>query len=130
MNHIKSHIILFSSFNAGLNPILNSIHYDTVIGRLKSDGITFQEMVGVYKGVKEPSFLVLAKYENVVRELCHFTKQDCYLYSNNERMSTLIYLDGKTEEIGILKRVNESVAMELDAYTHDPVRNTYWATLK
>jgi len=100
---------------------------------LITNNLHYKEVVGVYKGEEERSFLVVLPYNdylNTMIDLGKVLKQECILYSSAMRESELIYQDGKREYIGQLVPVYKEEAMKQDCYTYAPDLNKYYITKK
>jgi molybdopterin-guanine dinucleotide biosynthesis protein A len=80
---------------------------------LKAAGIPFKEAVGAYKGVKEFSFVVPARFESQVLEIARAFNQESVLFIDSMSNASLQYLDGdKIERIGRFTQVNSPQGLE------------------
>lgn len=115
MNH-QTATIIFSVFQQNQPERLNLAYTDGVAGYLKQIGIPNIEAVGHYKGTKEISFIVPAKYESTVRALVADYNQESYLYLDSNNLATLHDPSGKL--IQVLGRMTEVKNVDgLEAYT-------------
>lgn len=97
------------------------------IEELKSLEVEWKEVEGVYKGIKERSFVVNdtgPHVEPLIRQMARKYLQESYLKSlSNTRATMICYLEGPqvglTEYIGYLEQVPKSYALTKDAYTRD-----------
>jgi|CXWL01.1.fsa_nt_gi hypothetical protein len=93
---------------------------------LSSLNIPYKVVKGFYKGTSELSFLMVAndKTERVARALARDYEQDCYLYSNSDRSTSLVFSDGNGVNLGTFQRVTSSQG--LDSYTVDLESGQVW----
>ena len=120
-------IMIFSVFKNGGN-FLDETDHESIVGLLRERGVKFQQCNGVYKGVKEKSFLVSAKHRDLILEIAKQYKQESVMYSGPDRFSFLEFLKpgGGTLPIGTLKQVSKVEAVNYDAYTE--IDGTYYIT--
>jgi hypothetical protein len=52
--------------------------------------------------------------------------QESILYLDNQRLATLIYSMNNMVSLGLFKGVSEAHAKSKDAYTFNPITNTYY----
>lgn len=78
---------------------------------------------GVYKGTHEQSYMIPLFNESHLSKLKCLASdfdQECIMHLDANRMATLIYMDGRKDEvIGAFRSVSEGVAVKRDAYTRD-----------
>lgn len=90
---------------------------------LEAYKIPHKEMLGVYKGTKESSFVVVVSHwttEAVLELVAKEFGQECYLFSNQERDAWLVYTNEgfRHEKLqGKLRAVSPTFALKQDAYT-------------
>lgn len=125
--NIKDRILIFSVFEQGRPDYVNEDNHQTIVNKLTQLGIGFKVLDGVYYGSKELSILVFDTESNraMVEALCRKFNQDCYLESDNDRTTNLVYPEHR-EYIGVLQNV-DSVS-GIDCYSYDSQNNTYWIT--
>jgi len=96
-------------------------------------------VTGMWQGVAEHSWLItlpMNLHDRVhvvesIKRMAGIHQQDAILYSDTRRNSYLFWLDGKgacTEALGVFLNVTKARAEQLDCYTYDPQRDTYWIT--
>lgn len=90
---------------------------------LKFNEYNFSEAVGVYKGVKETSFLIEIDNENDIQDilrLAYIHSQESIAYIGVKRVLSLIYIGSdKIEKIGKLNPYTEKEFDKLDARFKD-----------
>ena len=98
------------------------------ISRFIGKEYTRPSLVGCYKGEDERSYIIDA-VENNLDEILDFAKQynqESILHLDNQRLATLIFDRDNSVSLGRFKSVSESNATSRDAYTYNPVSNTYY----
>jgi len=130
MRELLSEICIFSVARSNLSEWENLTNYIETADTLKELGIPFTAVRGVYKGVREDSFIVAREHEEKVQEYCRVFAQDCYLVSDSERISWLVdaATGEKQADLGKLIAVPEDVAKARDSYTWNFHNNTYYIT--
>jgi hypothetical protein len=125
-NDVKP-ILIFSVYRSNYTSDQNRNVHNTILSGLQLQNIQYKELFGRYNKTLEKSILVLHNEHNeeIVKHLCKQFSQDCYLYSDSTRQTTLIYPD-KKEQIGTLKPVSSIAGYE--NYTLDEETNTFWIT--
>lgn len=105
-----NHIFIVSAALASLTPEENKRRHEQAKLYLDTYGLSFSEAKGVYEGVEEPSLVVVTPFdklpraENAVKHLCKTFTQVAYLYSDNERVTTLHEPSGRLfAKLGILR---------------------------
>lgn len=114
---IKTGTIIFSVFRNDLAEQVNTIMHDRVATFLLAANIDFTEVIGVYKGSEELSFVVSYTEESLIKILCEKFDQESYLKIRGNGYCWLEYSDGSSESIGKWKQVAEEVAFDSDSYT-------------
>ena len=103
----RENIYIFSVYTTKQNARQNYINHETVIDNLKSMGISFKELDGVYQKNSEPSILIVGlEHETLIQKLCALYQQECYLYSDSNRYTSLVYPNSESH-IGTLTCVSE-----------------------
>lgn len=102
-----------------------------LLGLLDGSKLAYKEVVGMYKGVLERSFLVVDEtitIEDSIRSLARQFKQESYLKVNADtRESFLIYPNSlQVESIGVFTEVSEAEALAQSAYTFDPMTDQHF----
>ena len=122
----KNGFIILSAELSTLPKEENSRRTDEMRERLVMGGFTtpklsFIEANGVYKGVREKSFMVEVKnhYDFLwVTGLASSFSQESILMVDKRNQAALFYLKSKeTEKLGTFHKIPKSVADTLDAYT-------------
>lgn len=131
MRNIKPQILIFSVFQKNRADFENMDNHQCIIQRLSQLDIGFKVLDGVYQGEAEKSILVVDSPEmrRSVESICKQFNQDCYLRSDSERDTYLVYPDGTETQIGTLKRVSQSEAEKMDGYSIDTTDGSFWATV-
>jgi len=93
---------------------------------LELNEINFKVVIGVYKGVKEISYLIIEPNVDQILHLSAKYKQESILVVSEDRTASLSYSDGKTESIGSWKEVTRLKAESCDCHTYDPILNTHY----
>lgn len=128
-NREKIPVIIFSVFRKRETFEYNMDVHATIKNVLLGENISFKELVGLYEGVSEMSLLVHAQHEDYVRNLCKQFDQECYLISNENRDTKLVYLNNTPDmDIGTLMNVSKVEALTSPGYTYDMDTNQYWIT--
>lgn len=129
MRTLNPEILIFSVFHANRDDASNQDNHQCTVNRLTQLGIGHKVLDGVYKNTSEKSILVLSDRIDLVRVLCKQFNQECYLRSDSDRNTYLVYPDGTESHIGTLKRISESDAKRLDAYSIDTTDGSFWAAV-
>lgn len=121
MKAIKPNVLIFSVFQKSeINSVNLRVHLET-LQAMKSSGIPVLELQGRYNGVEELSILVSGfEYRQAVEHACKTFNQECYLESNSDRQTFLIYPSGKREFIGVLTSVSKDEAMASKSFSYNP----------
>ena len=83
---------------------------------------------GCYKGEVERSYILEVGSVGLFGILA-FAKeynQESILYLDNQRLATLVYSMDNMVSLGLFKGVSEDHAKSKDAYTFNPITNTYY----
>ena len=99
----------------------NKVNTAILRGTLKLEGYTFQEILGVYKGSSEVSFMIEAINDKVIEKLKKLAfgnyKQDSIGILSEDSSFLLEYSSGKVESLGYLQHVLSKRVEELDSYS-------------
>lgn len=110
-------LIIFSVFK--VNDTANQLHHSLIVKQFKKRGIPYIECDGVFRGVKEWSFIVDAEYIGIVKKIAVFFDQNSILYLHSDRYAEL--LDPKTGNVitglGQFRQIDPTKAKSLMAYT-------------
>ena len=131
MRAINQKIIIFSVFQKDRPDFSNQDNHQCIVQRLSQQSIGFKVLDGVYQGETEKSIMVIDTPEmrQTVESICKQFNQECYLTSDSERNTSLVYPDGKVIQIGTLKRISQSEAEKLDGYSVDTTDGSFWAAV-
>jgi len=108
-------IIIFSIDRPDNTDLKNQCNRLDLIKTLADKHINFKRVRGAFNGRLEVSYIVPARHEKAVRELCAYYRQSCYMLIDQFR------------EAFIKKRVTKAEALEYGAYTIDTT-GQYWST--
>jgi len=93
---------------------------------------TSTAMVGSYKGVQNPSYIIELTHKTIkdVLSFAIVNNQESILYLDNERRASLMFTDVENGllDIGTLKAVHKDIALESDNWTLNPNTNQYYIT--
>jgi len=83
--------------------------------------LPFKQSIGVYKGSKERSFVVVVNDQAEIDTLAGFAfksfGQESILHQDSNQLARLVYSDGKMETLGKLVQVSKELAETLENYT-------------
>lgn len=121
-------VLIMSAERAGAPD--NVARTDRLIVDLHRLGLMAKPVVGVYQGTRETSFVVAVPDETALVRACALAtlaEQESVLYIDADRTATLLYLaTGARVDLGRFRAVSESEARAADAYTFDPLTDTYY----
>ena len=129
MRQVKPEILIFSVYQAGRRDDSNQDNHQCIVNRLTQLNIGHKVLDGVYQNQTEKSILVSADRIDMVQNLCQQFGQECYLRSDSERNTFLVYPNGTEKRIGTLKRVSKEDALKLDGYSIDNTDGSFWAAV-
>lgn len=122
MRHIPEPILIFSVYQEFETKEGNELAHYAAMSVLQGARHDHIELDGCYNGTTEKSILVEGwKARGLVETLCHRYKQQCYLESHGDRFTTLVYLDGRRENIGYLVYVSEIEAKQNKSWSYNPI---------
>lgn len=95
---------------------------------MRSLGIHFEKVLGVYQGQEEYSYIVTQMDKvGLIRGMAKEFDQECIMTRDNENKCNLIYFDGRPPlYLGKLKQVSQAEALANDAYTYSPSLKNYF----
>lgn len=128
--NIKPSIIIFSVSQLSEPQWKNIDNHEATKRVLRDRGVDYIEAIGMYKGVKELSLIVLKQYESVVKQLVQVFKQESYLVSENDRSTSLVLSSGEVIFLGRLAPINAAESTNYDNLTYRPDINQYYTTIK
>lgn len=117
------HIVIVSVYKQTKDDLDN--HKNT-IAQLELMQVPHLELNGSYKGIKENSILLPAKYTRIAEMLARDYNQETYLESHNDRTTELVYANGDRVKLGILVEVTEAEALQTGNYSYNPVTKVYY----
>ena len=94
-------------------------------------GIPFREVVGVYKGVREASFVTWPESDDHSAQLLALAVsygQESILHVHPDRTAELEYVNGARRVIGQFQQVSEAEAEGID-HTHDEENGAFYAVV-
>lgn len=104
--------------------------------RLIQEGFVHKSVSGKYAGLLEQSFVVKIddqKKEDLLFSIAQEFEQDSVLVLDSDRNAHLVYLQpkdqGRAENIGVFTAVSKEIAEQNQAYTYDPLTDTYFICL-
>jgi hypothetical protein len=120
MRHISS-LLVFSVFQRSESTHVNNVAHEMVLTWLRDAGIPVVALRGKYDGTEELSILVDGfQHRSVVERICREYKQECYIELHPDRFASLVFLDGKRRDLGMLQSVPEHEALGADGYLYNP----------
>lgn len=100
------------------------------MNELNQLGLSYKEVEGSYKGIKERSFIIIDEGidEAIIEELAQSYKQESYLKVVTENRDALLVFTngGYSEPIGNFTAVSKDEALSADAYTYDSMFSQYY----
>jgi len=134
MNY-RENLFIFSVYQVGVKQADNELNHSFVKTALTNSGISFKEVLGMYKGHEEMAFVVLGlKNETYVETYCQLFEQESYLMVHNDQTADLKFLtdDGiKVERLGKFVPVPDSVNVnDLDGWSKDLSSGGYFYITK
>lgn len=111
-------LFIFSVFSEKLTKQSCVAQHDWLLDDLIRAGYDAREVKGIYNGMEEHSIMLIVPFNQVfaatgvVEYLCLKHKQECYLISNNERKTHLVYPNGTRKYIGVFQEANTDLPQE------------------
>lgn len=119
----KTHqqVVIISAQRTDLSQDLNT-RLHLLLGDLISDmNVPYNEAKGVYKDVKEDSYVVIVNNNDELETLEKFAfdnfNQESILYQDVTGTARLIFKNGDTVKVGKLQKVNKNDSTTLNNYT-------------
>jgi hypothetical protein len=125
--------VIFSVYQASLEEGSNFINSQTVSALMTMESIKHVQVIGVYKGIKEVSFVIDRDLINLARHYGTKYKQESILVVKEDLTAELEFLPLSITpnlELGYFREVSESFAKLRDSYTYDPSTQKYYTTVK
>ena len=124
--------VIFSVFQSRLSKDENLENHKKVLKHLKTFGLRFKVVEGVYRGESELSILVPVINQvfdySTVEQLAHIYDQQCILFVDSERNAELRFMvksfdaslnQGKSEKLGKFIATTKGIATQCENYTKD-----------
>ena len=124
--------VIFSVFQSRLSKDENLENHKKVLRHLKTFGLRFKVVEGVYRGESELSILVPVINQvfdySTVEQLAHIYDQQCILFVDSERNAELRFMvksfdaslnQVKSEKLGKFIATTKGIATQCENYTKD-----------
>ena len=124
--------VIFSVFQSRLSKDENLENHRKVLKHLKTFGLRFKVVEGVYRGESELSILVPVINQvfdySTVEQLAHIYDQQCILFVDSERNAELRFMvksfdaslnQVKSEKLGKFIATTKGIATQCENYTKD-----------
>ena len=128
----KDAFVIFSVFQSRLSKDENLENHKKVLKHLKTFGLRFKVVEGVYRGESELSILVPVINQvfdySTVEQLAHIYDQQCILFVDSERNAELRFMvksfdaslnQVKSEKLGKFVATTKGIATQCENYTKD-----------
>jgi hypothetical protein len=128
----KDAFVIFSVFQSRLSKDENLENHKKVLKHLKTFGLRFKVVEGVYRGESELSILVPVINQvfdlATVEQLAHIYDQQCILFVDSERNAELRFMvksfdaslnQVKSEKLGKFVATTKGIATQCENYTKD-----------
>ena len=128
----KDAFVIFSVFQSRLSKDENLENHKKVLRHLKTFGLRFKVVEGVYRGESELSILVPVINQvfdySTVEQLAHIYDQQCILFVDSERNAELRFMvksfdaslnQVKSEKLGKFVATTKGIATQCENYTKD-----------
>ncbi len=133
-------VIILSVFQNSMGDWQNITNTRIAAKQLTKLDIPFKEVIGMYNGIKELSFVVTLEQHNrlapfrEILKICGKYKQESILLlsnlqKNNTRLAYLLQIQtpiGEKEYIGLFQQITEEEALKENSYTYDDKANIYY----
>jgi hypothetical protein len=132
MKNKKDAFVIFSVFQDKLSKLENLENHNKVLKHLKTFGLKFKQVEGVYRGEKELSILVPVINQvfdySTVEQLAHIYNQQCILFVDSDRNAELRFMvksfdaslnQVKSEKLGKFVATTKGIATQCENYTKD-----------
>ena len=128
----KDAFVIFSVFQSRLSKADNLENHKKVLNHLKTFGLRFKVVEGVYRGETELSIMVPVINQvfdySTVEQLAHIYDQQCILFVDSERNAELRFMvksfdaslnQVKSEKLGKFIATTKGIATQCENYTKD-----------
>ena len=128
----KDAFVIFSVFQSRLSKADNLDNHKKVLRHLKTFGLKFKVVEGVYRGESELSILVPVINQvfdlATVEQLAHIYNQQCILFVDSDRNAELRFMvksfdaslnQVKSEKLGKFVATTKGIATQCENYTKD-----------
>ena len=128
----KDAFVIFSVFQSRLSKDENLENHKKVLRHLKTFGLKFKVVEGVYRGESELSILVPVINQvfdySTIEQLAHIYDQQCILFVDSERNAELRFMvksfdaslnQVKSEKLGKFVATTKGIATQCENYTKD-----------
>ena len=128
----KDAFVIFSVFQSRLSKADNMDNHKKVLNHLKTFGLKFKGVEGVYRGESELSILVPVINQvfdySTIEQLAHIYDQQCILFVDSERNAELRFMvksfdaslnQVKSEKLGKFVATTKGIATQCENYTKD-----------
>ena len=128
----KDAFVIFSVFQSRLSKDENLENHKKVLNHLKTFGLRFKVVEGVYRGESELSILVPVINQvfdlSTVEQLAHIYDQQCILFVDSDRNAELRFMvksfdaslnQVKSEKLGKFIATTKGIATQCENYTKD-----------
>ena len=128
----KDAFVIFSVFQSRLSKDENLENHKKVLRHLKTFGLRFKVVEGVYRGESELSILVPVINQvfdySTVEQLAHIYDQQCILFVDSDRNAELRFMvksfdaslnQVKSEKLGKFIATTKGIATQCENYTKD-----------
>ena len=128
----KDAFVIFSVFQTRLSKDENLENHRKVLNHLKTFGLKFKVVEGVYRGESELSILVPVINQvfdySTVEQLAHIYDQQCILFVDSDRNAELRFMvkafdaslnQVKSEKLGKFIATTKGIATQCENYTKD-----------
>ena len=128
----KDAFVIFSVFQTRLSKDENLENHRKVLNHLKTFGLKFKVVEGVYRGESELSILVPVINQvfdySTVEQLAHIYDQQCILFVDSDRNAELRFMvksfdaslnQVKSEKLGKFVATTKGIATQCENYTKD-----------
>ena len=135
-NHSKpsGKLYIVSVHHINKSKLINTTNHLTIKAMLACNGIWHKEVIGVYKGGKEKSFIL--KDANIAYQIATQYNQESLLelsetIAHGLRRASLKYISRLlTIDLGYFRDVPKDKALRQDSYTLDNTTGKYYTTIK
>lgn len=130
--NISSQVVILSAELSSLSSKENVRRSELLNDMLTELKMPFKPAEGVYKGMKETSFVVIVGDNSELETIKNFAfksfNQESVLHQDVNQEAFLMFQDGNVERLGRLEQVSKQEVETLDAYT--VMDGKYYATKK